>query len=88
VHGHLDLVNTIPRGTAEREALDREIVDAIHDRRFDAIVLDRRRDRYYRRRLTPDLEEHYEYRGSLIDGDVFWPVTGLATRPQDLYVRR
>jgi hypothetical protein len=87
-HGHLDLVNTIPRGTAAREALDREIVDAIHDQRFDAVVLDRRKDRYYRRPLTPDLGEHYEYRGSLIDGDAFWPVTGLATRPQDLYVRR
>jgi len=87
-HGHLDLVHTIPPGTDARERLEREIDEAIRGRRFDAIVLDRRKDRYYRKRITGDLEEHYQYRGSLVEGDVFWPVTGLASRPQDLYVGR
>jgi Dolichyl-phosphate-mannose-protein mannosyltransferase len=87
-HGHLDLVHTIPPGTEARQRLDREIDDAIRGRRFDAIVLDRRKDRYYRQRITGDLEDYYQYRGSLVEGNVFWPVTGLATRPQDLYVER
>jgi hypothetical protein len=42
----------------------------------------------YRRRLRPDLEDHYEYRGALFEGDGLWPYTGLITRPQDLYTRR
>ena len=87
-HGHLDLVNTIPRGSEARERLEREIDEAIRTRRFEAIVLDRRKDRMYRRRLRPDLEEHYEYRGDLFQGDGLWPYTGLITRPQDLYMRR
>jgi hypothetical protein len=87
-HGHLDLVSTIPRGTEARQRLDREIAEAIRGRRFDAIVLDRRKDRYYRQRITGDLEEYYQYRGSLLEGNVFWPFTGLATRPQDLWVER
>ena len=87
-HGHLDLVNTIPRGTEARQRLDREIEEATHGKRFEAIVLDRRKDRNYRRRLTPDLDQFYEYRGSLLPDDAFWSYTGLITRPQDLYVRR
>ncbi len=87
-HGHLDLVNTIPRGTEARIRLDRQIDDAIHQRRYAAIVYDRRIDRGYRRKLRPDLDAYYEYRGSLVDGAGPRPVTGLVTWPQDLYVRR
>ena len=67
------------------ERLETEIRDALRTRRFGAVILD----------YTPwgvfqeDLDRNYEHRGHLFrDPDVLMPVTGLDTRPEELYVRR
>jgi hypothetical protein len=65
-----------------RDGIEREIEDAIRERRFAAIIVDR--DWY-----EEDLEAHYELRGRAFDDDdVFWTRTGLRTRPERIYVPR
>jgi len=65
-----------------KDAVEREIEDAIRTRRFAAIITDGnwRED---------DLEANYELRGAAFDDEsVFWTRTGVRTRPERIYVPR
>jgi 4-amino-4-deoxy-L-arabinose transferase-like glycosyltransferase len=65
-----------------KEGIEREIREAIRERRFAAIITD---GDWYER----DLEAHYELRGSAFDDEsVFWTRTGMRTRPERIYVPR
>jgi len=60
------------------EGLREELSRAVQARRFAAIVLDDRAD-------LEGLEGFYVLRGPVFDEDVFWPVTGMRTRPELWY---
>lgn len=65
-----------------RDDLQQEILGAIRERRFAAIIVD---EDWFQE----DLEAHYELRGSAFDDDaVFWTRTGYRTRPERIYVPR
>ena len=71
------------RGADEqtKQRLRREISAAIRDRRFGAVVLDH--DRWD---LLREVEQSYAWsRRVFSDDDVFWPVTGLRTRPEVIF---
>ncbi|MBW2290308.1 MAG: glycosyltransferase family 39 protein [Deltaproteobacteria bacterium] len=75
-------ITDVLRGGNEpvREQLRAEIRSAIRERRFAAIVVDRP---WY----EEDMNAHYELAGDAFDDDgVFWPQTGLRTRPEQIYV--
>ena len=64
-----------------RDALKAEIREAIQGRRFEAIILDGEW------RFMAEIEANYTYAGPIFeDEDVFWPATGMPTRPQRLYL--
>ena len=66
-----------------RDALKAEIREAIQGRRFAAIILDGEW------RFMAEIEANYTYAGPIFeDEDVFWPATGMPTRPQRLYLVR
>jgi hypothetical protein len=66
-----------------RAALQAEIREAIEGRRFAAIILDGEW------RFESEIEANYTYAGLIFeDEDVFWPATGMPTRPQRLYLVR
>jgi Dolichyl-phosphate-mannose-protein mannosyltransferase len=57
---------------------------AIRERRFGAIVLDEGSDYFF----TPEIEASYvRARDLLADPEAFFPVTGVRTRPQRIYLR-
>ncbi len=60
------------------EGLRDELSRAVQARRFAAIVLDDRGD-------LEGLEGIYVLRGAVFETDVFWPVTGMRTRPELWY---
>jgi hypothetical protein len=67
----------------DREASERllsQITDAIRMQRFSAVIVDT--DVY----AQPDLGVHYSRYPILYEDDVFYPVTGLRTRPKSLYL--
>jgi hypothetical protein len=66
-----------------RDVLKAEIREAIQGRRFAAIILDGEW------RFMAEIEANYSYAGPIFeDEDVFWPATGMPTRPQRLYLVR
>ena len=63
------------------QRLRTEVRRAIEERRFAAWVLDSRASGDF-------LAGHYVEGGRVFDGkDVFWPVTGMRTRPERIYLR-
>jgi hypothetical protein len=69
-----------------REQLVREIRDAVLNQRFSAIFYDSSIDRFI---MGAYLRQSYRLQGlAFARGRVFWPVTGLLTRPQFIYVPR
>ena len=58
-----------------------EIVQAIAEKRFSAIILDDNNNLF-----IDDIEKNYERHGQVFENDyVFWPVTGFQTRPEIIY---
>lgn len=70
------------RDRPARQRIGAEIRSAIRERRFAAIVIDRA---WY----EEELNAHYELRGEVFDdAGVFWPRTGMRTRPEKIFVPR
>ena len=64
-----------------RAIIQREFGDAIRQHRFAAIVLDV--DDWW---LSSDFDQSYVKRGQVFDDpNVFFPVTGVQTRPESIY---
>jgi 4-amino-4-deoxy-L-arabinose transferase-like glycosyltransferase len=69
-----------------RAGLIEEIRAAIRQRRFDSIVLDAPSS-WFSDVWFPEVYQYYQQQGKLFDAaDVFWPVTGMRTRPQFIVV--
>ena len=83
-HAHImTMIEVVISGDA---ALSHKLVDEIrgeiHAQRYGAIVLDRE---WFRE----DVEKYYVKAGRVFENDsVFWPVTGVRTRPEWIYVPR
>lgn len=73
-------------GSEVAKALSTEIRQAIESQQFAAIVLDEPSS-WFSQIWFPETTEYY-IEGQVLfdDPDVFWPVTGMRTRPQSLYV--
>ena len=86
-HAHEMAVTDVLRGgesgRVRAAALTADIDNALRAGRFSAILVDRP---WFEQAMTAA----YEPVGEPVfdDADVFWPVTGLATRPERLYRRR
>lgn len=96
-HGHLSEMAGL-RSFAHKMAVDdvmkagddpvsrklrEEFRDAVRARRFSAVVLDGAS------RLDDELASHYEVEGAIFERDaVYWPVTGMRSRPRSLHVPR
>lgn len=66
-------------------SLDNELERAIRDQRFSAIILDN--STWFPIPEQTDVEDYYYLQGPVFDSDtVFWPVTGVPTRPEYIYV--
>jgi hypothetical protein len=63
------------------ERLHGEVVAAITGRRYAAIIVDG--DWF-----EDELLASYTRRGKVFEGDAFWPITGIPTRPEWIYVPR
>jgi hypothetical protein len=75
----LDIIRT--HDTRLKEKIIREFTEAVDSRQFDAIILDT--DRYP---LLPVIEKTYKYSGSIFSNDDFYPLTGVRTRPDLIYL--
>ena len=84
-HAHAWAVRDVLRsGTAPGEALGAELEQALREHRFAAILCDANMFR-----LREKMMEHYVASGPVFEEpDVFYPVTGLAIRPEVLLVPR
>jgi len=83
-HAHAMAVWDVARGR-DREATERllyEITDAIRRQGFAAVIVDTEVF------AQPDLENYYSRHPILFEDGVFYPVTGLRTRPKWLYLPR
>jgi len=76
------------RGTeSEKEAMKKELTDAIRNQRFSAIILDSPTSDHWL--ALPEFDRYYIKQQSLLeDSPAFFPVTGLRTRPDTIYVPR
>lgn len=82
-------VSDVLRGddNAIKAVLMSEVRQAIQRRQFSAIVLDGHLLDYFH--FVDDIEQSYQLQGPVFpDNTVFWPVTGLETRPEEVYVPR
>lgn len=69
---------------ADRDRLLNEFHQAVVDRKFGAVIVDRV-DPWF----SEDLARAYRRSGHLVsDAEIFWPVTGLRTRPEWIYLPR
>jgi hypothetical protein len=77
-YAHAMAVWDVARGSDSDAAgsLLSEITAAIRERRFAAVIVDS--DVF----AQPDLDLHYDRHPMPYEGDVFYPVTGMRTRPQ------
>jgi hypothetical protein len=81
-HAHEMAMNDVLRGDPEGagKKLRGEIYQAIAHKRFGAVIVDYDW-------AKQELERYYDFAGRVFDGDkVFWPVTGMRTRPEKIYV--
>jgi 4-amino-4-deoxy-L-arabinose transferase-like glycosyltransferase len=70
-------------GGQARDRLIDEIRQAIQEQRFGAIILDNSFFTWF----INDIEKYYVKQGPVFDnGTVFWPVVGLRTRPEFIYI--
>jgi hypothetical protein len=70
-----------------RGALLDEILTAIREQRFAAVIVSERG--LVEGWIMPELERHYRHRGDVfVEPDVFWPVTGHTMRPAGVYLPR
>jgi hypothetical protein len=83
---HAMAIDDVFRGTdgEAAAALEESIGTALRQRRFGALLFDETP-----REHLVDIAAGYEHRGRLLqDPEALLPVTGLRTRPEELYVRR
>lgn len=88
-YAHSMAISDILRGddSAIKSRLIMEIRRAIQQRQFGAIILDGPLQDYSY--FAGDIEQGYQLQGQVFpDDSVFWPVTGLRTRPQQVYTPR
>lgn len=94
-HAHGMAVSDILRGDdgAIRAQLIEDMRQTIRERRFAALILDDTFFSWFLKDILPelsrDIEENYVRRQPVFDSDTpFWPVTGMRTRPEFIYVPR
>lgn len=76
------LKTTSKRHTKIREQFIAELTHAIRQKMFDAIIIDSFEPWY-----PPEMEKYYEKKERIFnDEDVFFPITGMKTRPEFIYV--
>jgi len=68
--------------TPEREAVEREIAEALRSRRYDLILLDGNSG------FLPEFDRYYVEQARVLQGKEFYPVTGAKRRPEILCVPR
>jgi len=68
--------------TPEKEAVEREIAEALRSRRFALVLLDGNSG------FLPDFDRYYVEKARVLQGKEFYPVTGAKRRPEILYVPR
>jgi len=68
--------------TPEKEAVEREIAEALRSRRFAWVLLDGNSG------FLPDFDRYYVEKARILQGKEFYPVTGAKRRPEILYVPR
>lgn len=74
---------------AVKNELDNELNNAIRTGFFDVIILDFDSGEDVYERFSEELERHYVHAGQIFEDDtVFWPKTGLKTRPQEIFIFR
>ena len=67
--------------TPEKRELDTQIRESLNRGRWETVITDRR---WY----PEELARHYALDGrAFADTTVFWPVTGMRTRPEFVYSR-
>jgi hypothetical protein len=68
--------------TPEKEAVEREIAEALRNRRYALVLLDGNPG------VLPEFDRYYVERARILQGGDFYPVTGAKRRPEVLYVPR
>jgi hypothetical protein len=75
-----------------RVSILNEIRDAIREKRFAAIILDSPDEGFPLTREEKDyleINKHYKFQKKVFkDDSVFWPVSGMKTRPENIYIPR
>ena len=80
-----DVVGWDRRSDAARSLAD-EIRQALAERRFGALIVNEPQ-RWFAEAWSPEVSTYYSEAGRLFDDPtVFWPVTGMRTRPQEIYL--
>lgn len=83
--GLFDVIGWDRRSEAA-QALSAEVRRALTERRFGALILNEPQD-WFERAWLPETTTFYSPTGQLFDDPtVFWPVTGMRTRPQVIYL--
>jgi 4-amino-4-deoxy-L-arabinose transferase-like glycosyltransferase len=82
-YAHVTCIHDIFRG-AEGARISKRIIgeveEAVQSQKFSAIIMDK--DEY-----IVDISRYYKLRGRVFDTDkVFWPITGLPSRPEYIFV--
>jgi Dolichyl-phosphate-mannose-protein mannosyltransferase len=68
--------------TPEKEAVEREIAEALSSRRYAMVLLDGAPD------FLPDFDRYYLEKARVLQGKEFYPVTGAKRRPEILFAPR
>lgn len=83
--GLFDVIGWDRRSDAAQSLTD-EIRQALAERRFGALILNEPQ-RWFAEAWFPEVTTYYSQTGRLLeDPAVFWPVTGMRTRPQEIYL--
>ena len=87
IQAHGMAVYDVLRGSEEhtKAELIEEINSAIGEKRFSAIILDN--SDFVSNYLRPEVEKYYETKQHIFSSEtVFWPITGMITRPENIYM--
>jgi hypothetical protein len=94
-YAHLMAIQDVVAGRDEttKSLLLRELEQAIRTKKFNAIILDADLSKCQRDKnlgiLFTDVFKNYEIKKAIFtDRRVFWPVSGMQTRPENIYVSK